>query len=145
MLHLGYQPCQHPNVYPTPPGNYRSFRTSDGLVICRRCNQVGHCASACSGNLPPRRAPTHQNHRDDYVPPAPPNIYSHHTLSIAPQINIPKALSIDHIPIDTILWAILARAMPPTPILHDDHHSHSPIKPTSTKLEGLIFQPKQQL
>ena len=97
MLHLGYQPCQRPNVYPTPPGNYRSFRTTDGSVICRRCNQVGHCASACSGNLPPHRAPTHQNHRDDYVPPASPNIYSHRTLSIAPQINIPNALSIDHI------------------------------------------------
>ena len=41
-------------------------------MICRRCNQVGHCARACPGNLPPPRAPTHyQNHRHNYVPPAP--------------------------------------------------------------------------
>ena len=60
------------NVYPTPPGYYRSFRTTDGLVICRRCNQVGHFACVCPGNLPPPRAPTHyQNHRHNYVPPAP--------------------------------------------------------------------------
>ena len=58
------------NVYPTPPGYYRSFRTTDGLVICRRCNQVGHFACVCPGNLPPPRAPTHyQNHRHNYVPP----------------------------------------------------------------------------
>ena len=57
------QQIKRPNVYPTLPGNYRSFRTTDGLVICRRCNQVGHFAHACPGNLPPPRAPTcFQNH-----------------------------------------------------------------------------------
>ena len=66
------QQMKRPNVYPDPPGNYRSFRTTDGLVICRRCNQAGQCARACPRNLPPARAPTHyQNHRHNYVPPAP--------------------------------------------------------------------------
>ena len=65
------QQMKRPNVYPSPPGNYRSFRTTAGLVICRRCEQVGHFARACPGNLPPPRAPTHyQNHRHNYVPPA---------------------------------------------------------------------------
>ena len=31
--HLQQTKC--PNVYPIPPGNSRSFRTADGLVICR--------------------------------------------------------------------------------------------------------------
>ena len=63
---------KHPNAYPTPPGNYRSFWTTDGLVICRECNQVGHFARPCPGNLPPPRAPTHyQNHWHNYVPPTP--------------------------------------------------------------------------
>ena len=63
---------KRPNVYPTPPGHYRSFRTADGLVICRRCIQVGHFTRTCSGNLPPPRAPTHyQNHWHNYVPPGP--------------------------------------------------------------------------
>ena len=66
------QHMKRPNVYPTPPGNYRSFRTTDGSVICRRCNQVGHFARACPGNLPPPRATTHyQNYRHNYVHPAP--------------------------------------------------------------------------
>ena len=75
--------------------------------------------------------------------PPPPNIHGHRTLPIAPPINIPNALPIDHTLIDTILWAILTRQMPPKPIPCDDHHSHLSIKPTtSTKLEGLIFQAK---
>ena len=70
IKHLQQMKC--PNVYPAPPGNYRSFRTTNGLVICRRCNQVGHFARAYPGNLPPLRAPSHyQNHRHSYVPPAP--------------------------------------------------------------------------
>ena len=57
------QHMKRPNVYPAPPGNYRNFRTTDGLVICRQCNQVGHFARACPGNLPPPRAPRrYQNH-----------------------------------------------------------------------------------
>ena len=133
-----------PNVYPALPGNYRSFRTTDGLVICWRCNQVEHFACACPGNLPPPRAPTHyQNHRHNYVRPT----ISSHPLPIAPHplspINILNALPIDHTPIDTTLWAILTRQMPPTPIPHDDYPSHPPIKPTtSTKLEDLTFRAK---
>ena len=66
------QQMKRPNVYPTPPGHYRSFQTADGLEICRRCIQVGHFARTCSGNLPPPRAPTHyQNHRRNYVSPSP--------------------------------------------------------------------------
>ena len=70
------QQMKRSNVY-TPLGNYRSFRTTDGLVICRQvicrqCNQVGHFARACPGNLPPPTAPTHyQTHRHNYVPPVP--------------------------------------------------------------------------
>ena len=61
IKHLQQMKCL--NVYPTPPGYYRSFRTTDGLVICRRRNQVGHFARVCPGNLLPPRAPTYyQNH-----------------------------------------------------------------------------------
>ena len=68
--HLQQMTC--PNTYSASPGNYRNFRTTDGLGICRRCNQVGHFACTCPGNLPPPRAPTHyQNHRHNYVPPGP--------------------------------------------------------------------------
>ena len=138
------QQMKRPNVYPTPPEHYRSFRTTDGLVICPQCNQVGHFARACTANLPPPRAPTrYQNHRYTMSPLPPPNTHDHRTLPIAPPINTPNTLPTDHRPIDTILWAILTREMPPTPILHNKHHSHPPLKPTaSTKLEDLIFQVK---
>ena len=66
------QQMTRPNTYPASPGNCRNFRTTDRLMICRRCNQIGHFACACPGNLPPPRAPTHyQNHRRNYVPPDP--------------------------------------------------------------------------
>ena len=69
IKHLHQIKC--PNVCPTHPGNYRSFWTADGLVICRRCKQVGHFAHACSANLPPPRTPTrYQNYRHKYMPPA---------------------------------------------------------------------------
>ena len=82
------QQMTRPNTYPASPGNYRRFQTTDGLVICRQCNQVGHFARACPGNLPPARAPTHyQNHQHKYFPPGPsqhsrpsytPNRFSNH-------------------------------------------------------------------
>ena len=66
------QQIKCPNVYLAPPGNYRSFRTTDGLVICRRCNQVEYFARACPGNLPPPKAPLrYQNHQHSYVHPGP--------------------------------------------------------------------------
>ena len=61
-----------PITYPASPRNYRNFQTADGLVICRRCNQVGHFAHPYPGNIPPPRAPTYyQNYQYNYVPPVP--------------------------------------------------------------------------
>ena len=61
-----------PITYPASPRNYRNFRTADGLVICRRCNQVGHFAHPNPGNIPPPRTPTYyQNYQYNYVPPVP--------------------------------------------------------------------------
>ena len=69
IKHLHQIKC--PNVYPTDPGNYRNFWTTDGLVICQRCKQVGHFAHAYSANLPPPRTPTrYQNYQHKYMPPA---------------------------------------------------------------------------
>ena len=34
------QQMTRPNTYPASPGTYRSFQTTDGLVICRRCNHT---------------------------------------------------------------------------------------------------------
>ena len=66
----------------TSLGNYRSFWTTDGLVICCRCNHVGDFARACQGNLPPPRAPTpYQNHWHNYVPPG---HYQHPQLLYTP-------------------------------------------------------------
>ena len=65
------QQTKRPNVSSTTPGICRSYQTMGDLVICRRCNQVGHFARACLTNLPPPRAPTrYQNHRHNYVPPS---------------------------------------------------------------------------
>ena len=53
------QQIKRPNTYPAPPENYRSFRNTDGSIICRRCNRVGHFARAYKANLAHPRAPTH--------------------------------------------------------------------------------------
>ena len=53
--------------------------------------------------------------------------------------HLPECDRIDHTPIDTTLWTILTRKMPPTPIF-------PPIKLiASAKLEGLILQAKTTL
>ena len=58
-----FQQTKRPNVYPAPPGNYRSFQTTDGLVICQRCDRVGHFARACPANLSlPRATTRYQNY-----------------------------------------------------------------------------------
>ena len=63
------QQMKGPNAYHTPPGNYRNFKTTDGLVIRRRCYRVRHFAYACKANLPPSKAPIrYQNHRHNYIP-----------------------------------------------------------------------------
>ena len=126
------------------PENYSSFWATDGLLICWRCNQVGHFVRACPGNLPPPRAPTHyQNHWHNYVPSARSQFHGHPTLPISPLTNIPNALPIDHTPIDIILWVNVTCEMPPTPIPLEDHRFRLLIIPTTiTKLEGQIFQAK---
>ena len=64
-------------IYPIPPGNYRHFRTTDGLVICRRCNCVGHFTHAWKANLPPMKVPPrYQNHKFSYLPTTHRNIHS---------------------------------------------------------------------
>ena len=131
------QQIKRPNVYLAPPGNYRSFRTTDGLVICRRCNQVEYFARACPGNLPPPKAPLrYQNHQHSYVHPGPSQrpqlLYTPHSTPHPPTINILNTLPIYHTLINTILWAILTREMSPVPIPHNDHHFHPPVKPTTS-------------
>ena len=77
------------NAYPTPPGNCRSFCTTDGLVICRRCHQVGHFArilhSAASQSPHALSEPSTQLCPSCHLPtfspivwsqPPPPNQYS---------------------------------------------------------------------
>ena len=49
---------KRPNNYPNIPSNFRSFRTTDGQVICRRCNRVGHFARACPVSLTPTKVTT---------------------------------------------------------------------------------------
>ena len=134
------QQTKRPNVRPIPPGTYRSFRTIDGFVICQRCNQVGHFASACPANLP--RAPTsYQNYRRNYKPPPPHNIHGHRTILINPPINILTVLPIDQTTVDTILWDIFTHKILSVPIPHKDHYLHMSIEATtSTKLKSPTSQ-----
>ena len=68
IKHLQQTKC--PNVYPTPPGNYRSFWTTDCLVICWRSNRVGLFSCPCAANILPPRAPTrHQHYWHNYILP----------------------------------------------------------------------------
>ena len=128
-----WKSCSRWNVVPVPPGNYRSFRTTDGLVICPWCNQFGSFARACWGNLPLPKAPLpYQNHQLYYVHPGPSQYPRSSYTPQHLQVNILNALPIDHTLIDTILWAILIREMSPIPIPHDDHHFHPLIKPTTS-------------
>ena len=128
IKHLQQMKC--PNVYPAPPGNYRSFWTKLGIL---------HAHAQETYHLPEHPHIIRTIYTTIFLPP-PPNIHGPHTLPIASPINIPNALAMDHISIDTILWTILTRQMSPTPILRDDHRAHPPIKLTaSARLEGLIF------
>ena len=138
------QQMKSPNVYPTPPGNYRNFWTTESLVIADDVSKLGilHAHAQETYHLPEHPHVIRTINTTMSLLPTP-NIHSNRTLPNAPPINIPNTLPIDHTRIDLILWAILTRAMPPTPIPRNNHHSHPPIKPTtSTKLEGLIFKAK---
>ena len=60
---------KHPHAYPASPRNYKSFRTTDGLLICRWCNRFGDFARAWETNFTPPKAPTRQqNPRHIYIP-----------------------------------------------------------------------------
>ena len=65
---------------------------------------------------------------------APSNSHRHCTLPHhpPPPINILNALPIDHMLIDTTLWAISTREMLPIPVLYDDHLFHPLIKLTTS-------------
>ena len=83
------QQMKRPNDYPNIPRNYRSFRTTNGQVICRQCNCVGHFARACPENLTPTKVPTrYQNHRPSYVPR---NASQYLQSSYIPNHNFPRA------------------------------------------------------
>ena len=111
IKHLQQMKC--PNVYPIPPGNYRSFQTADGLVICRRCNQVGHFQHSRVTRI-----------TDATIYPLPPhNTHGHCTPPINPPINIFAVVPIDQMTLDTVLWNILTHHMPSIPIPHRDHLS----------------------
>ena len=127
------QQTEGPNVYITPPRNYRFFRSTHVLVICRRCNRVGHFVRTCPANLQPSRAPTcYQHYRHNYIPPRP-HIFHDRQASL---INILNVLPVNQMPIDTVLWDILC----------GDQHFHLTNKPTtSTKREDLIFQVNKKL
>ena len=125
------QQTKRPNVYPIPPGNHRSFRSADGLVICQWCNQVVHFARTCPANLPTPRTPTRYQNTDATIhpPPLPQPLY------------IFTVFPIDQATVDTIRWDIPTHKIPPVPIPHRDHYLHFPIEPTtSTKLKGPTFQ-----
>ena len=129
------------NTYPASNGNYRSFRTTDGLLICRRCNQVGHLHAHAQETYHLQEHPHITRITNTTMSLlASPNIHGRPTFPSAPTINIINVLPIDHTSINGILEDILTRRMPPIPVPHDDHSFHPPIKPAiSTKLEGLTF------
>ena len=45
------QQAKRHNSYPKTPETSRSFRTTDGQIICRRCNRVSHFARLCRANV----------------------------------------------------------------------------------------------
>ena len=68
------QQMKQPNVYPTRPRNYRSFRTTDGLL---------HVHAKQTYDLQDHPRVTRITNTTMYSPP-PPDIHGHRTLPIAP-------------------------------------------------------------
>ena len=138
------QQTKHPNAYPTPPGNYRSFRTTNGLVICRRCHQVGHMPGKPAASKSPHALSESvtQLCTSRHLPTSSPIVCSQPLLApLPPPTNILNALPIDHMPIFIILWDILTHKMPSIPIPDGHRRFSPPITPTKdTKLEDLTSQ-----
>ena len=131
------QQMKGPNAYHTPPGNYRNFKTTDGLVICRRCYRVRHFAHACKANLPPSKAPTRTRIIDTTIyPTTHRNIYTLHISPISTLIELRIRQTTRH---DTMGY----------PCTEDAIYTNPSKKPLflsadqtdrSIKLEGLVFK-----
>ena len=98
------QQMTHTNTYPTSPGNYRNFRTSDGLVISDDVTKFGilHAHAQKTYHLQEHPHITRITNTTMSLL-APPNIHGRRTLPIASPINILHAVPIDHTPIETLM------------------------------------------
>ena len=117
------QQMKQPNAYPTLPGNYRSFRTTDGLL---------HVHAKQTYHLQDHPRVTRITNTTMYFPP-PRNIHGRRTLPIAPLlITILNVLPMDRMSIKTTQWDILTHKTQYTLISRGTPHSHLPIKSTTS-------------
>ena len=132
------QQMKHPNAYPASSRNYKSFRTTDGWLICRWCNRFGDFARAWETTSRLQRHP-----RVNRIPNTSIYLRTHHSTHnfLTYPINAFNMLLIKQTTEGMTLWNILTHKMLSILITRRNHHSHLPIKPTtSIKLEGLISQ-----
>ena len=130
---------KRPNVYPIPLGNFRSFWTTDDSVVSRWCNQVGHFARPCPGNLPSPKAPLrYQNDHFNYVHPGPfqhpPPLYTPPSSHSQSTFLMPSSRSNVNRH-DTMGYPY--REMLPIPVPYDDHLFHPLIKPTTSTCQKI--------